>query len=140
MALESRLQLRLRFLDAVDLSSIRNDTSQAPKLPWVQMKRLIDDIENQHVLGKPVPEAFSTKLQRRLASTMPPRPMVKLSFEECMTHFKRLVQNGNEVIDVLQYKDPQSLLVCFLAYLPVSTELTSRRILCSCSKPRNLSH
>ncbi|KAI1201534.1 Mak10 subunit, NatC N-terminal acetyltransferase-domain-containing protein [Nemania serpens] len=116
MALESRLQLRLRFLDAVDLSSIRNDTSQAPKLPWVQMKRLIDDIENQHVLGKPVPEAFSTKLQRRLASTMPPRPMVKLSFEECMTHFKRLVQNGNEVIDVLQYKDPQSLLNFMLLF------------------------
>lgn len=140
IALESRLQLRLRFLDAIDLSSIRDDTSETPKLPWLQMKRLIDDIEDQHVLGKPVPEAFSTKLQRRLASTMPPRPMVKLSFEECIAHFKRLVQNGNEVIDVLQYTDPQSLLVCFLPYLPISTELTSYRILYSCFKPRNPSH
>lgn len=45
---------------------------------------------------------------------MPPRPMVNLSFDECITHFKRFFEDGNEVIDVLQYTDPQSLLVCFL--------------------------
>ncbi|TRX89424.1 hypothetical protein FHL15_009722 [Xylaria flabelliformis] len=110
VALGSRLRLRIAFLDAVDLSITRNDTSENAKLPWVQLSALIIDIENQHALGKPVPEAFSTKLQRRLASTMPPRPMVKLSFEESITHFKRFFQNGNEVIDVLQYTDPQSLL------------------------------
>ncbi|KAJ8125018.1 hypothetical protein O1611_g8621 [Lasiodiplodia mahajangana] len=82
-ALEARLELRIAFLDAIDLSIIRNDTTEAPKLPWIEMRRLIEDIEKQHGLAKPVPEAFSTKLQRRLASTMPPRPMVKLSFEEC---------------------------------------------------------
>ncbi|KAJ8106261.1 hypothetical protein ONZ43_g7126 [Nemania bipapillata] len=115
-ALESRLQLRIAFLKAVDLSAMRNDTSEAPKLPWIQMRRLIDDIENQHGLAKSVPEAFSTKLQRRLASTMPPRPMVKLSFEECTSHFKRFFLNGNEVIDVLQYTDPQSLLNFILLF------------------------
>ncbi|KAI1128007.1 Mak10-domain-containing protein [Nemania abortiva] len=116
VALESRLELRIAFLEAVDLSVIRNDISEAPKLPWIQMRRLIDDIESQHKLAKLVPEAFSTKLQRRLASTMPPRPMVKLSFEECIAHFKRFFQNGNEVIDVLQYTDPQSLLNFILLF------------------------
>ncbi|KAI0872775.1 Mak10-domain-containing protein [Hypoxylon argillaceum] len=115
-ALESRLQLRVAFLEAVDLSVTRNDISEVPKQPWIQMRRLIDDIENQHGLAKPVPEAFSTKLQRRLASTMPPRPMVKLSFEECTTHFKRFFLNGNEVIDVLQYTDPHSLLNFILLF------------------------
>ncbi|TGJ85470.1 hypothetical protein E0Z10_g3285 [Xylaria hypoxylon] len=109
-ALESRLELRIAFLEASDLSTMRDDTSELPKLPWTRMRHLIDSIENQHALGKPVPEAFSTKLQRRLASTMPPRAMVSLSFDECITHFKRFFQNGNEVIDVLQYTDPQSLL------------------------------
>ncbi|KAI0403049.1 Mak10 subunit, NatC N-terminal acetyltransferase-domain-containing protein [Xylaria palmicola] len=109
-ALECRLQLRIAFLDATDLSVTRNDISEAPKLPWLEMRRLIDEIEGQHELGKPVPEAFSTKLQRRLASTMPPRPMVKLSFNETIEHFKHFSENGNEVIDVLQYTDPQSLL------------------------------
>ncbi|KAI0194931.1 Mak10 subunit, NatC N-terminal acetyltransferase-domain-containing protein [Xylaria flabelliformis] len=115
-ALGSRLRLRIAFLDAVDLSITRNDTSENAKLPWVQLSALIIDIENQHALGKPVPEAFSTKLQRRLASTMPPRPMVKLSFEESIMHFKRFFQNGNEVIDVLQYTDPQSLLNFILLF------------------------
>ncbi|GAP90122.1 putative n-alpha-acetyltransferase auxiliary subunit [Rosellinia necatrix] len=115
-ALASRLELRIAFLEAIDLSVVRHDTSDAPKLPWIRMRRLIDDFEKQHALGKPVPEAFSTKMQRRLTSTMPPRPMVKLSFEECISHFKRFLQNGNEVIDVLQYKDPQSLLNFILLF------------------------
>ncbi|KAI0107049.1 Mak10 subunit, NatC N-terminal acetyltransferase-domain-containing protein [Nemania sp. FL0031] len=115
-ALEARLELRIAFLEAIDLSVIRNDITDAPKSPWIEMRRLIDDIEKQHGLAKPVPEAFSTKLQRRLASTMPPRPMVKLSFEECVTHFKRFFENGSEVIDVLQYTDPQSLLNFILLF------------------------
>ncbi|KAI0445628.1 Mak10-domain-containing protein [Xylaria telfairii] len=116
VALSSRLRLRIAFLDAVDLSITRSDTSENAKLPWVQLRALINDIENQHALGKPVLEAFSTKLQRRLASTMPPRPMVKLSFEESIAHFKRFFQNGKEVIDVLQYTDPQSLLNFILLF------------------------
>lgn len=118
-ALRSRLELRIAFLEAIDLSITRNDISESPKLPWIEMRRLIDDIESQHALGKPVPEAFSTKLQRRLASTMPPRPMVDLKFGECITHFRRFFENGNEAIDVLQYTDPQSLLVCLPPYLPM---------------------
>ncbi|KAI1820877.1 Mak10-domain-containing protein [Xylaria intraflava] len=115
-ALESRLELRIAFLDAIDLSVIRNGSSDPPKQPWSQMRTLITDIELQHGLGQPVPEAFSTKLQRRLASTMPPRPMVKLSFKECITYFQRFFDNGAEVIDVLQYKDPQSLLNFILMF------------------------
>ncbi|KAI2626826.1 Mak10-domain-containing protein [Xylaria nigripes] len=115
-ALESRLELRLAFLDSIDLAAIRKDSSEAGKQSWSRMRMLISDIQSQHALGKPVPEAFSTKLQRRLASTMPPRPMVQLSFEECVTHFKRFFDNGVEVIDVLQYTDPPSLLNFILMF------------------------
>ncbi|KAI1178225.1 Mak10 subunit, NatC N-terminal acetyltransferase-domain-containing protein [Nemania sp. FL0916] len=115
-ALRTRLELRIAFLNAIDLSAIKDDVSEAPKLPWVQMRRLIDDIETQYLMGKPVPEAFSTKLQRKLASTMPPRPMVKLTFEDTITHFKRFFQDGNEVLDVLQYTDPPSLLNFILLF------------------------
>lgn len=80
-------------------------------MPWVQMKGLLEHIKKQHSLGKPVPEAFSTKLQRRLASTMPPRPMVQPSFEESYGHLKRLFQDGVDIMDILKYSEPQSLLV-----------------------------
>ncbi|KAI0202502.1 Mak10-domain-containing protein [Astrocystis sublimbata] len=115
-ALGSRLRLRLAFLDAVDIPTTLQDLSGNAKLPWEQLRTLIDEIERQHGLGKQVPEAFSTKLQRRLASTMPPRPMVTLSFEETIADFKRFFQNGNEAIDILQYTDPQSLLNYILLY------------------------
>lgn len=75
------------------------------------MSGLLEHIEKQHVLGKSVPEAFSTKLQRRLASTMPPRPIVQPSFEESYGHFKQFFQDGIEIMNILKYAEPQSLLV-----------------------------
>ncbi|KAI1496275.1 Mak10 subunit, NatC N-terminal acetyltransferase-domain-containing protein [Biscogniauxia marginata] len=109
-ALDLRLELRIAFLRAIDLSGLRQANPDSLKMPWIQMRGLMEHIEKNHSLGKPVPESFSTKLQRRLASTMPPRPIVQLSFEECNGHFKRLFQDGIEVTDVLKYSEPQSLL------------------------------
>ncbi|XDG02792.1 hypothetical protein ABKA04_002407 [Annulohypoxylon sp. FPYF3050] len=109
-ALELRLELRIAFLRAIDLASLRRNNPDSLKMPWTQMSGLIEHIKRQHELGKPVPEAFSTKLQRRLASTMPPRPMVQPSFEESYGHFKRLFQDGVDIMDVLKYTEPQSLL------------------------------
>ncbi|KAI8959493.1 Mak10-domain-containing protein [Daldinia sp. FL1419] len=109
-ALDLRLELRVAFLRAIDLSGLRKSNPDSLKMPWVQMKGLLEHIKKQHSLGKPVPEAFSTKLQRRLASTMPPRPMVQPSFEESYDHFKRLVHDGVNIMDILKYSEPQSLL------------------------------
>ncbi|KAI1341668.1 Mak10-domain-containing protein [Xylariaceae sp. FL0016] len=110
MALDLRLELRIAFLRAMDLSFLRKANPDSLKMPWIQMRGLMNHIEKQHDLGKPVPDAFSTKLQRRLTSTMPPRPIVQLSFEECNAQFKRLFEDGIEATDVLKYSDPQSLL------------------------------
>ncbi|KAI0182140.1 Mak10-domain-containing protein [Hypoxylon sp. FL1284] len=109
-ALDLRLELRIAFLRAIDLATLRKANPDSLKTPWIQMSGLLEHINKQHSLAKPVPEAFSTKLQRRLASTMPPRPMVQPSFEESYTHFKRLFQDGIDVMDVLKYAEPQSLL------------------------------
>ncbi|KAI1293383.1 Mak10 subunit, NatC N-terminal acetyltransferase-domain-containing protein [Xylaria venustula] len=115
-ALESRLELRVAFLEAVDLSAVKNDSSELPKQPWMRMRRLIETIEGEHIFAEPMSAAFSTKLQRLLASTMPPRPMVNLSFDECITHFKRFFEDGNEVTDVLQDTNPESLLNFILIF------------------------
>ncbi|KAI1762767.1 Mak10-domain-containing protein [Hypoxylon sp. FL1150] len=109
-ALDLRLELRMAFLRASDLSTLRKANPDSLKMPWIQMSGLLEHINKQHSLAKPVPEAFSTKLQRRLASTMPPRPMVQPSFEESYGHFKRLFQDGIDIMDVLKYAEPQSLL------------------------------
>ncbi|KAK4187605.1 putative mak10 subunit [Podospora australis] len=108
-ALDFRLELRFAFLRAIELSELRSNPDSL-NLPWIQMKAVWEAIYKSHSLGTPVPEAFSTKIQRRLASTMPPRPIVQLSFEETHQHFQRLFKDGIKVLDVLKYSDSQSLL------------------------------
>jgi N-alpha-acetyltransferase 35, NatC auxiliary subunit len=108
--LSFRLELRAAFLRAIELSELRS-SPESLSLPWSQMKAVWEPINKSRHLGTPVPEAFSTKLQRRLASTMPPRPIVQLSFEETYEHFKKLFVDGIDVLKVLNYADSQSLLV-----------------------------
>ncbi|KAH7040078.1 Mak10 subunit, NatC N-terminal acetyltransferase-domain-containing protein [Microdochium trichocladiopsis] len=116
MALDLRLELRIAFLRAIDLMDKREANPESLKMPWIQMKGLVEHFSKQHELAKPVPEAFSTKLQRRLASTMPPRPIIQPSFTETFDHFKRMFQDGLDIIDVLKYSDTQSLMNFVLTF------------------------
>ncbi len=109
-ALSFRLELRTAFLRAIELSELRSNP-ESLSLPWSQMKAVWEPIRKSRHLGTPVPEAFSTKIQRRLASTMPPRPIVQPSFEETSEHFMKLFSDGIEMLKVLKYSDSQSLLV-----------------------------
>lgn len=111
VALDLRLELRVAFLRSMELYPLRKSNPESLKMPWIQMSGLIEHIKKQHNLAKDVPEAFSTKLQRRLASTMPPRPIIQPSFDDTYTQFKQMFQDGRDVMDVLKYVDPQSLLV-----------------------------
>nr|CDP30501.1 Putative MAK10 subunit [Podospora anserina S mat+] len=112
-ALGFRLELRTAFLRAIELSVLRSNPDSL-SLPWTQMEAVWEMIYKSRHLGTPVPEAFSTKIQRRLASTMPPRPIVKLSTEETYKHFKKLFADGIDVLNVLNYHDSQSLLQNFV--------------------------
>ena len=73
----------------------------------------LDPITESVSLGRPVPEAFSWKIQRKLASTVPPRPMVKISFEDARAHLKRLCQDAIDLLEVLDYSGPHNLKVCY---------------------------
>lgn len=110
-ALDLRLEFRIAFLRAMELVDVYKANPDSLKTPWIMMDGLLEHLQKQHSLGTPVPEAFSTKMQRRLASTMPPRPIVQLTFEDTCAHFKRMAQDGQEAMDVLRYSDPQSLMV-----------------------------
>jgi hypothetical protein len=109
-ALGFRLELRTAFLRAIELSELRSNP-ESLGLPWSQMRAVWEVINNTRHLGKSVPEAFSTKIQRRLASTMPPRPIVQPSPEETHGHFKKLFADAINVLNVLNYADSQSLMV-----------------------------
>ena len=109
-ALECRLELRHAFLASIEVTK-RHETMTASREAWVQMEGLVESVKQSHPLAKPVPEAFSAKLQRHLASTVPPRPIVELSFEDAHVHFRRLVDDGVEALSLLDYNNIQSRLV-----------------------------
>lgn len=110
-ALGFRLELRTAFLRAIELTELRSNPDSL-SLPWSQMCAVWEAINKSRHLGTSVPEAFSTKIQRRLASTMPPRPIVQPSPEETHAHFAKLFADAIDVLNVLNHTDSQSLMVC----------------------------
>ena len=109
-ALISRLYLRSVFLTATESPQYMKEPSKA-KAPWDEALRILPRIGTTHSLGTAVDDAFSMKLQRKLASTMPPRPIVQLNFDDAFDHLSRLFKDGSEVIGVLDYTDSQCLQV-----------------------------
>ncbi|KPM35127.1 hypothetical protein AK830_g11443 [Neonectria ditissima] len=107
-ALDRRLQLRYYFLNATECLDHINEPELARK-PWKEAVALLPDIKTSHDLGKAVDEAFSAKLQRKLASTMPPRPIVQIGFEDAFGNLSRLFKDGAELVDVLNYTNSQCL-------------------------------
>lgn len=108
-ALLLRLKLRHIFLDAVECPKHMKEPDLA-KTTWREGLAILPALKKSHNLASPVDEAFSAKLQRKLASTMPPRPIVQLDFDVAFGHLKGLFEDALELINVLHYTDSQCLL------------------------------
>lgn len=61
-----------------------------------------------------MPDAFSLKIQRKLASTVPPRPMVNITSDDALAHLKRLCQDAIDMQQMLDYTGPSNFKVCTL--------------------------
>jgi hypothetical protein len=89
---------------------------------WPSILSHIPEITATHHLGKPVPDSFSTKIQRKLASTVPPRPIVDLAFSSAIEKLQQLCTDCSEATrfvslptDPLEY---QSFLWTFASRSP----------------------
>lgn len=88
----------------------------------------IPDLKSSLPFGKSFPSSFSVKIQRKLASTVPPRPIVEVSQEAAFEHLERLCLDASVAVEVLKYYDSHSLMVsgpCLnLAGGPLTTKQT----------------
>ncbi|GKT56921.1 amino-acid N-acetyltransferase subunit [Colletotrichum tofieldiae] len=112
-ALHTRLLFRYTLLAAIDHTQYRTDPDRI-RSPWKEAQDMLPRIKSTHALGKPVPEACSAKLQRKLASTMPPRPIVEISFDDAFGHLTKIISDGLGVVGVLDYTDS----ICLQAKKP----------------------
>lgn len=109
-ALVQRLKCRNSLLNTVAVASDRS--SAEPLLSaWSATLELLPGIKSERELAKPVPDSFSVKLQRKLTSTVPPRPVVTIAFDDAYQHLERLCKDGLVVTEVLDFHDTNSLMV-----------------------------
>lgn len=109
-AIRCRLAFRHEFLSALDqdLEVLETRDTHNFESCLSELGPLTESVS----LGKPIPEAFSLKIQRKLASTVPPRPMVNISCDDALAHLKRLCQDAIDMQQMLDYTGPSNFKVC----------------------------
>ena len=109
-ALLVRLEFRKAFLQAVAMRLNGGNQPHYGEL-WDKCSSIIPNLLESREYGVPVHASFSEKIQRRLASTVPPRPMVNISFHEAYAHLKQLCRDGKDVVRVLQCRGGNDIMV-----------------------------
>jgi hypothetical protein len=117
-AITARLEFRRDFLRALDLDYPLEHMSSS----WPPVSQGMAAIKATHQLGEAVPGAFSSKMQRRLASTVPPRPIVELDFKDAFEKLQHICADCEEATRFIDLpEDPleyQSFLWAFASRTP----------------------
>lgn len=95
-ALKARLCFRRTYL-----ACLINDIDD-----WADLITRMQIIDRTNSLGQPLPEAFSDKVQRQLATSTPPRPMLQVSWKKACTKWTKMCA------DIVEAKRLTSFWVC----------------------------
>jgi len=93
--IRSRLLLRSLLLNAMNTDEATSTES------WMSLSSILPILKETNPLGKSVPTSFSPKIQRQLASTVPPRPMVELSFGNAYDTLSHLCSDCSEATRII---------------------------------------
>jgi hypothetical protein len=111
-AIMGRLEFRKGLLRALDLDLPLDSISHS----WPPVTKGVQTLKNTHQLGQVVPGAFSTKMQRRLASTVPPRPIVELDFKDALEKLQQLCADCDEATRFVDLPQDPLVYQSFLWY------------------------
>ena len=67
------------------------------------VKEHIQAVKDSHHLCILVEGAFSDKIQRRLASTVPPRPIVKLGFDDSCAQLRQIMEDNLVATKIVEH-------------------------------------
>ena len=96
-------------------------SSNATDGPPVSRTLALQRIRLSTEAGQPMPDAFSTKLQRKLASSVPPRPMVSVARQEAFEFFDRMfvhVSGAFEILNITHSGDMITAYWLFMSQVP----------------------
>lgn len=109
-AITSRLGFRAAVLA---MFSLQNTGRESEASQYAEVLTTLQRLETTHTIGKPVTNAFSTKIQRRLASTVPPRPMVTVSMSEAWKFWQQFIADCENVFQVFEAQHSHDLLTAY---------------------------
>ena len=110
VAIRDRLTLVRDLLRAFDPDA----SIDTKRDSWRQAALSLEAVKLTHSRGQPVPDAFSERVQRYLASTTPPRPRIETSWSEAVSNIDRMCRDNIEAHDLaelLPSPSPHALLV-----------------------------
>jgi len=107
-AIKARLKFRLKFLEIV---SNTRSSKMVRRSALENCLNLLSTITATMSLGKEIPQAFSTRIQRKLSTQVPPRPMVSIDLNETATSLKTLLTNLLEIEGIYDYNSPHQITV-----------------------------
>ena len=108
-ALLNRLRFRKTLLSAVQPDDFLDH--QRARL-WERCLELLPMLSQTNKLGVSLDDSFGIKIQRKLASSVPPRPIVKISFDEALARLNGLCQNGRDAYRISDSQTGTRLIVC----------------------------
>ncbi|KAK6384945.1 N-alpha-acetyltransferase, non-catalitic subunit [Exophiala oligosperma] len=110
-ALLARIEVRGSFLELLRTSS----TCERPSAALInRCISLLSEIEATTDLGRCVTvEAFTPKTQRKLASSVPPRPMVAIARADAFPFFRRLISDIYTAFNLLDVSFSADLLIAY---------------------------
>jgi hypothetical protein len=111
--LQAGLLARLEFRNAFLRAVMAEPRKAAPGGGdyWKMCLDHLAAIEATHDQAVSVDESFSIKIQRRLASTVPPRPIIQLQFSACLSFLRQLFTNAIDVVGVRECQRVSSIMV-----------------------------
>ena len=108
-ALLIRLRLRKTLLSAVQPDGFLDHRRAGL---WERCLELIPMLSHTNNLGVSSDGSFGIKIQRKLASSVPPRPIVKISFNDALTQLNGICHNGRDAYRILESQTGTRLMVC----------------------------
>ena len=114
MAIRHRLESRRQILILLEIAS---DPSRLNKCHSKSCLDLLDEIKKSTSLGSSLPQAFSLKIQRTLASSVPPRPMIRIESRHAFAFMTQLLIDLSNVHELLTLDHPGRLLPGYWTFM-----------------------
>jgi hypothetical protein len=114
-ALLCRITFRLYFLRA--LNHKVPETFKVFKSDLENAETHLILSQESHQLGTSVDESFSMKFQRKLASSVPPRPLVRMPFGQAVAELKKLLRDSADVVYAIKFQGSENLFTFVETYV-----------------------